>query len=513
MSRTTNSSKDACADVCLILEGTYPYVSGGVSSWTHALIRAQSHLKFTLVTLLADDSNLEEKYEVPDNVVGIQNIVLQRLPQGDRALADEETFFEQLKQRLGELAEAPSLGTLRPVVELIASHRDQLGSQLLLNSESAWRMLQEVYEETFPSESFLDFFWSWRALHGAIFATLLAPLPAARCYHSLCTGYGGFLLSRARIETGKPCLLTEHGIYTNERRIEIASADWLADHQLLDFSQQEKRRNLRDYWIDTFSSYSLICYEACERIVTLYEGNQAFQLKDGAAQERMQVIPNGIHVDKFIDLEHTANPEGPTFALVGRVVPIKDVKTFLRAGAMLRESVPDLQIWILGPKDEDPEYYDECLSVCRYLNIEDCVSFKGQVDLAEYLPQVDVLALTSISEAQPLVILEAGACGVPSIATNVGDCESLLLGRSQEDRDLGPGGSLCPLSDPVAVANAAVAILTDKKFAADLAKAGRLRVQKYYDIKLQNARYRTLYDEMLAIESSGTESQMSTAGV
>ena len=43
----------AVADVCLILEGTYPYVTGGVSVWTDDLIRAQSHLTFHLVTLLA----------------------------------------------------------------------------------------------------------------------------------------------------------------------------------------------------------------------------------------------------------------------------------------------------------------------------------------------------------------------------------------------------------------------------------------------------------------------------
>ena len=53
-------NKQSEADICLILEGTYPYVAGGVSSWTHDLIRAQPDLSFHLLTLL---NSLNQKPE------------------------------------------------------------------------------------------------------------------------------------------------------------------------------------------------------------------------------------------------------------------------------------------------------------------------------------------------------------------------------------------------------------------------------------------------------------------
>ena len=75
--------ESAPADVCLILEGTYPYVQGGVSSWTHELIRMQHHLTFSLVTLVCAEAPTDLLYELPSNVVSLKTIRLQDLPEGD----------------------------------------------------------------------------------------------------------------------------------------------------------------------------------------------------------------------------------------------------------------------------------------------------------------------------------------------------------------------------------------------------------------------------------------------
>src|SRR5271166_2150226 len=72
------------ADVCLVLEGTYPYVSGGVSMWTHHLIQAQSHLTFRLVCLVPERAELTLRYELPRNVISTTNIRVGSLPAGDR---------------------------------------------------------------------------------------------------------------------------------------------------------------------------------------------------------------------------------------------------------------------------------------------------------------------------------------------------------------------------------------------------------------------------------------------
>ena len=61
---------------------------------------------------------------------------------------------------------------------------------------------------------------------------------------------------------------------------------------------------------------------------------------------------------------------------------------------------------------------------------------------------IAALALTSISEAQPLVILEAGAAGVPTVATDVGACREMIEGPQSEVPPLGPGGAIVGLLIP-----------------------------------------------------------------
>lgn len=71
------------ADVCLLMEGSYPYVAGGVSTWTHDLIRSHSDLTFHIVALVADRSARKLAYELPPNVTGLTHVYLQiRRPVG-----------------------------------------------------------------------------------------------------------------------------------------------------------------------------------------------------------------------------------------------------------------------------------------------------------------------------------------------------------------------------------------------------------------------------------------------
>src|SRR5690348_4690766 len=72
------------ADVCLIVEGAYPFIAGGVSSWMHDLIKAQSDLRFHLVALSADPSPKPLRFELPGNVIRMTEIVLQ---QSERRIA------------------------------------------------------------------------------------------------------------------------------------------------------------------------------------------------------------------------------------------------------------------------------------------------------------------------------------------------------------------------------------------------------------------------------------------
>jgi polysaccharide biosynthesis protein PelF len=489
------------ADVCLVLEGTYPYVAGGVSSWTHDLLLAQPDLTFHLVCLLPREAHLTPRYDVPPNVAGITPIVVGDLPKGTRRPREARALLERLEAPLLRVLAGGGLDDVAAILAQLEPRRAQPGKAALLDSPEAWELLLRMYRRTHPESSFLDYFWTWRTILGGLYSVLLAPVPGARVYHALSTGYAGLFAARARLETGRPALVTEHGIYTNERRIEIALADWLYQAPSNGLRMEKPARDLKDMWADTFACYSHACYESASRILTLYAGNQQQQIEDGADPEKLGVIPNAVDYERYSAAAANRTRHPPTVALIGRVVPIKDVKTYIRAVAILREIVPDVRALALGPTDEDAQYFAECQALVQHLGLQGCFTFAGRVPVAEYLPGLDVAVLTSISEAQPLVILEAGAAGVPSVATDVGACREMICGDQREREPLGWGGEVTPLANPTATAQAMARLLTDPGYWERASRAMRERVRRHYGKPALDRAYRDLYDHWGSVRS------------
>jgi glycosyltransferase involved in cell wall biosynthesis len=494
-------------DVCLVLEGTYPYVAGGVSTWVHDLVTAQSDLTFHIVSLLPGRTIPERRYEMPDNVRGLNHVFLQHLPEGASRVS-------RLSRRLAEM-EAPlkamqSTGDIRDLNRLLHSlmkMKRKPGRTLLLDSPNSWELLLRMYREDMADGSFLDYFWTWRSLIGGMFSVLLSPMPDAKVFHTVSTGYAGLYAARAKIETSRPVLLTEHGIYTNERRIEIAMADWLYEGPAGSLGLEKPKRDLKDLWIDTFVAYSRCCYQACDQIITLYSGNQDLQRRDGAAQEKLKIVPNGVDYERYSKVERIPH-DRPTVALIGRVVPIKDIKTFIRSVAVLKQEVPDVLALMMGPTEEDEDYYRECVQMVEHLELQDTFVFTGRVKLDDYLGKVDVMVLTSISEAQPLVILEGGAAGIPTVSTDVGSCRDMLYGMPDEEPRLGAAGAITPLANPAETGKELAALLTDPDRLASAQDAIRERVRLYYN-KIEIDRiYHGLYVEHIALPDADIEQRI-----
>jgi glycosyltransferase involved in cell wall biosynthesis len=485
------------ADVCLLLEGTYPYVSGGVSSWVHDIVGGMPDLRFRIVALLPNNAPREPVYQVPGNVVAIDHLKLHELQRGWPWLPRLRPFFRTAELYLQNVMQRGALDDVRGLVELFAPLRRRLGADILYGSHAAWEMLLNLYRRSQSRSPFLEYFYTWRALIGGLYAVLLHDLPPARAYHAVSTGYAGALMARATVETGRPGIVTEHGIYTNERRIEITMADWIYDTPYSSFSVADVPRNLKDLWKDVFGTYSLACYQAARHVLTIFGGNQRFQRNDGADPAKMRVIPNGVDVERFAGIERQAGGRRPTVALIGRIVPIKDVKTFIRACGLLQQQIIELEALIVGPLDEDKEYAEECREYVRQEGLESTITFTGKVNIADYLGRIDVVVLTSISEGQPLVLLEAGAAGIPAVATDVGACREIILGRDEEAK-LGPGGVVTTLTSPKATAEGMYKLLGDPAFYAACSSAIRERVRRYYDRRDMLASYRSLYEELIA---------------
>lgn len=485
------------ADVCLILEGAYPFVAGGVSGWTQALIEAAPHLSFHLVSIMPDQTPREAKYAVPANVVAWTTLALDSGAPGRRATSADHRLVAEIGAQVESLILRPTTSDLNRLVQTLAA--SNIGQSALLDSRAGWRAMEAAATRLLPDAPLLDFFWTWRVMLRSLIAILGAPLPDASVYHAISTGYAGLLGARAALTTGRPLVLTEHGIYTNERRIELCLADWLYDTGAQGYSITERLCALRDFWTALFASLSRLTYDAASEIVTLYRGNQVLQLADGAAPDKLRVIPNGVDVARWSAVRRIASPlRRPTIALIGRVVPIKDVRTFILACAALRRQAPNLEALIIGPDDEDPTYAADCRKLARAEGLDSCLRFTGRADVASFLPRIDVCVLTSISEAQPLVVLEAGAAGIPSVTTDVGCCRDLIEGSPGDDVT-GHGGIVTPIGDSAMIARAVGRLLADDALRLQMGEVMRRRVHRSYD----KTRIDRIYNDLYAAYLSG----------
>ncbi|GAB1235347.1 hypothetical protein UT5_17420 [Ferrigenium sp. UT5] len=276
-------------------------------------------------------------------------------------------------------------------------------------------------------------------------------------------------------------------------------AQWVRDNRNVFQRDPTEISYFRQLWIRFFQTLGRRCYDSADRIVALFEANRLRQVEDGAEAGRTCNIPNGVNVPRFSALRELrpASPP-PILCLIGRVVPIKDIKTYIRAMRIIVNSLPQAEGWIAGPEDEDPDYVAECRDLVDGLGLTDKVKLLGFQQMTELLPKIGLNVLSSISEGLPLVLLEGFAAGVPAVSTDVGSCRQLIHGLDEADRALGAAGRIVGIADPQALAEAALELLGDEAAWRAASEAGIQRVETYYTQERMFDSYRALYEEALS---------------
>jgi glycosyltransferase involved in cell wall biosynthesis len=497
-------------DVCLIVEGTYPYVSGGVSSWIHGLISDNGddlpttlgEYTFSIYYIGAHPGIPREyRYKLPPNVVSIHETFLNdpKLTESTSTHTQSPATWELFKDFHSALALGNRDNLERFFPALQSEGFAELTFADIYANPEAWQIIIDLYKQTAPEQSFVDFFWVLRATYLSLFAMLQSPIPPARIYHTVCTGYSGLLASLAHIRTGSPMLITEHGLYTREREIEIAQT---SESSGKGYRLRLQRDFFQQWWLNLFEFMERMTYTCANRIIGITDRNYQYEISKGADPARTMVIPNGVDINRW-NAEHEPRDQSGrriSIGFVGRVVPIKDVKTFLRAIHLVRQEIPDVNGLIIGPTDEDPDYYEECSRLVETLHLESNITFTGPTDVRKYYQIVDVVVLTSLSEGQPLVVLESNCAGVPVVMTNVGSADELINGRTAEDRAIGPSGLVTALSSPAETAAAILAICQNDALWEQMSRSGQERVRRFYRQRDIYSRYRAIYDELKSEE-------------
>lgn len=204
-----------------------------------------------------------------------------------------------------------------------------------------------------------------------------------------------------------------------------------------------------------------------------------------------QVIRPASDLEPFFAAQRGTNPalrerlgvpaDAILFAILGRLAPIKDHATAIRAVADT-----DVHLVVCGEGDLGPELR----ALVSELRIEDRVHFVGWVaDVPGFLAGVDGVLLTSRNEGTPLALVEAQAAGLPVVATAVGG-----VGDVVED---GVTGLLVPPSDPAATADALRRLTVEPGLRRAYGDAGRRRLRERYDPEIAVRRIAGLYEELL----------------
>lgn len=420
------------------------------------------------------------KYKLPENVTGIHEVFL------DEILKENGSYGKRYRLSSQEIVNLKFLITGEKVdweniFKLMASDRIKKIMDFFM-SYNFFDILRSAYEEKYSSIPFTDFFWTVRSMLVPLFFLLKNKLPVADIYHSAANGYAGLIASMAKSILKKPFVLTEHGIYSREREEEIIKSTWAKGY-------------FKDMWIKFFYNICNGVYSYSDEVLTLFQRNKEIEIELGCPEEKINIVPNGIDIKEFSDTGANISSEKKDpndifkIATITRVVPIKDIKTMIQSFNYVKKVIKNAKFFIIGPTDEDEEYYEECKMLAARLNLEDLI-FTGKADVKNYLKDMDIIVMTSISEGQPFVILEGMAAKKPFVTTDVGGCKELLYGNND---GFGKAGIVESVMDIEKIAKAIIKLCGNSSLRQKMGENGFYRVSNLYGYEKCVESYSLIY--------------------
>lgn len=207
---------------------------------------------------------------------------------------------------------------------------------------------------------------------------------------------------------------------------------------------------------------------------------------------RLLSVPNGIRIDRFSPATEERRaalcsdlglaPGTRIIGTVGRLNPVKDQATLLRAFARLHDEFADTALVLVGDGALRPALEAQAAA----LGIVHAVRFLGdRSDVRELLQGFDIFALSSLSEGYSMALLEASASGLPIVATDVGGNREIVVD--------GRNGRLVPPARDDALAEAFATLLRDPAGAVAMGRAGRDWALREASIETMAGRYDALY--------------------
>jgi glycosyltransferase involved in cell wall biosynthesis len=437
--------------VYLATEGTYPFVVGGVSTWVDMLVRGLPEHEFEIGAVV-DNPHYRLAYRPPPNVT-IRPLPLWGLELAEEYLPHPDAWRRSWRtspsvvrnrflppwERLVVCLAAPEADpmALGDALSGLAHFAESHDLRRALGDAGTWAvLLDRLMTNPILSRSGLAPAMAFARTLYRYLLPLTVPIPVCDVLHSSAAALCALPAIVAKYRYGTPLVLTEHGIYLRERLLAL-SGEPLGTKLL---------------FANFYRAVCELAYREADVLTPVCAYNAAWEQALGVEPERIRVIHNGVDPAR---IEVRPEPKGPaTVGFVGRIDPLKDVLTLIRAFAHVHTVLPEARLRLWGPSTS-PEYLNLCRTAVTELGLTDVASFDGPTDdPASAYAACHVVALSSISEAFPYTVVEAMLASRAVVATAVGGVTEALEGTTCRGVAL-----VVEPGDPKAMAGALIAVL------------------------------------------------------
>jgi len=490
--RRLGQAKSSDIDVLLTTEGTYPFVTGGVSTWAHQLISGLSEKRFVVYAVVAN-TNMAVCYESPPNLVDVVHMPMWGT-EDNAEFNPRPGWVTRHLRRPGKLFDTSFLPAYRQLVvafalgeggpdDLVAAlcalseYAEHFSLRLALRDGRTWRL----FRDTLAAHPLYRRLSTYEAIDLArsvyrYLTPLDYPADLPQVVHASAAAFCAIPAVVLRERWGVPFLLTEHGVYYRER--------------LLTLGRHNSSSPYRVFLSNFYAAVVAMAYSRADLVSPVARFNASWEIRLGVDEAKIHPMPNGVDPARFPNDRPAGSGTDPlTLVAVARLERLKDIHTLLRAFAIIRTRVPGIRLRIHGP-ESDAGYAKSCYALAEQLALGESCVFEGPTaDVGKALNDGDIAVLSSISEGFPFAAVEALMAGRPMVATEVGGVPEVVIP---------PYGRLVPPGRPAELADAICSMAADRKGLARLGELGRGAMLGSYTLQVFLDGHRALYDEVRA---------------
>jgi len=483
-------------DVMLILEGTYPFNGGGVSTWAHMLCNKVKNVNYTLYSVNADFEE-KSKYQLSDNVKDVIQVPLWSPLEPQELLNYGKKYYKTVNRKEQE-DESEIENLFIPIFERLLNNIYDSNADIEDIDDTIFDMWQffqgHDYKKTMKSHvvwkcfcktisaiiakdnhydaTLYDFTVGMRWIYRFLIPISI-DVPKMDVSHLTLSGFPVIPALVLKYKYGTPIIATEHGVFIRERLIAINSSEYsfFLKNLLIKFSE----------------CITKLVYYKADLILSVNKFNISWEKKYGANPNKIDIIYNGIDSDLFIPAPKPAHLEGvPTVVAAARIFELKDVITMIKSCEVAKRDIPNVRYLVYGDNNAVPEYTKECMNLIQKLGLEENFFLAGYHDKPHQLfCEGDISILTSISEGFPYTVLESMSCGIPVVATDVGGVTEALDDKC---------GFICKPKDHESLGKSVVTLLKDEALRKQMGANARKKVIDNFTIDKFIKEYEVAYE-------------------